>query len=126
MFSAISFDSEFGMVLSVSQDSTSVGHLIQASEGREFDPADHGGLLPDKIFRADILAHVVAELAKSGILAARRMDEAGKQLVQHGAVLAALRALHHAAAAGGRLRPYPISPAYSSAPVWPPAPGPAA
>ena len=33
--SAISVDSEFGTVLSSSPDSTSVGHLIHASAGRE-------------------------------------------------------------------------------------------
>ena len=34
---AISIESEFGMVLSSSPDSTSVGHLIHASAGREYE-----------------------------------------------------------------------------------------
>ena len=38
----------------------------------------------------DIVAHVVHQLAQIGIVAPRRMHEAGKQLVEHGAVFAGL------------------------------------
>ena len=114
------------MVLSSSPVSTSVGHLIQARDGREFDPADHGGLLADKALDADILAHVVAELAQRSVLAPRRDGRSRKTAHPAPRGTRRLSCAPSCRGGGSSPPPYPASPAYSSAPVLPPAPGPAA
>ena len=91
-----------GVVLS--PVSTSVGHLIAGQRRPRVRPADDGGLLADEGLGADIVAHVVHQLAQIGIVAPRRMHEARKQFVEHGVIFAGLRARHLAAAARGGLR----------------------
>jgi hypothetical protein len=91
-----------GVVLVAGQDQRRTGNRGQRRP--RIRPAHHGGLLAHEGVSADIVAHIVHQLAQARILAPRRMHEARKQFVEDGAIFAGLRAGDLAAAADGGLR----------------------
>ncbi len=94
---AISFDRSGGVRVSLSPTRTRVGHLIEASNGREFRPGHDGALLLQEAVDAGVARHVPHDLPQARIVLVRSRQKFRRQQVDDVVELALFRHPHQLA-----------------------------